>query len=115
MSEVDITKMIQDGAAWLGVSLSPAAAGFIGAMFSLRWLAKMGVVQVWTTLLMGSIAAGYLAPPISKFVGAPEGAAGLVIGLVAMGFLGGVMELASQWRTDPWGFVGRMFNRGAKK
>lgn len=115
MNDVDLTKWVQDAAGWLGLSLPPAAAGFIGAMFSLRWLARMNVVGVWVTLLMGAVAAGYLAPPISRLVGAPEGAAGLVIGLVAMGALGGLMELASQWRSDPLGFVEKIFSRGGKQ
>jgi len=112
MNDIDVAKAVQDIAAWLGISLSPAAAGLIGAMFSLRWLAQMAATQVWMTLIMGSVVAGYLAPAIAKAVSLPEGGVGLVVGFVAMGFIGGLMNMATQWSADPWATIRKIFSRG---
>jgi len=96
-----------------GIDLSPAVAGFIGALISLKFLATMSPVQVWITLAIGFATSGYLTPVAHVYLTAlPEGGVGFVIGLFSMGVLGGAMELVNSFKASPGDFIKRFFNRG---
>lgn len=96
-----------------GIDLSPAVAGFIGALISLRFLATMSPVQVWITLATGFITSGYLTPVVHAYLTTvPEGGIGFIIGFLSMGVLGGAMELVNSFKASPGDFIKRFFNRG---
>lgn len=96
-----------------GIDLSPAVAGFIGAMISLRFLATMSPMQVWITLATGFVTSGYLTPVVHVYLSSvPEGGIGFLVGFLSMGVLGGAMELVNDWKKSPGDFIKRFFNRG---
>jgi len=96
-----------------GIDLSPAVAGFIGALISLRFLATMTPVQVWITLATGFATSGYLTPVVQAyFTTLPPGGIGFAVGFLSMGLLGGSMELLNDWKKAPGDFIKKFFNRG---
>lgn len=109
-NSLQLAKAIHEFFAFFGINLTPAVAGFLGALISLKYLPTMTGWQAWTTLLIGAAAANYLSPEnqvtLWLFTIRPQGIS-FFIGLIAMSAFGGMMHLLNDWRTDPSGFLRR--------
>lgn len=96
--------------------LIPPVAGFFGAVIMLSYMQEMPA-RHWAVALMAGVLAAYFVPPIAlawllhtgvawlPLDGSVEGLLGLVLGMAAIHFVGGLAELGRRFTRDPLGTI----------
>lgn len=94
----------------LGIKYLTAAAGFLGAVFSLSFLAPMGVAARAAAVGTGTASAAFVAPAIADYMTwgvKSEYALAYGIGLLAMNIIPAVQALAKRLPGDLYDMVRR--------
>lgn len=94
----------------LGIKYLTAAAGFLGAVFSLSFLAPMGIGARMAAVGTGTASAAFLAPAVADYMTwsvKSEYALAYGIGLLAMNIIPAVESLARRVPADLYDMVRR--------
>lgn len=87
--------MLDSICATLGINKTAFASGFLGGVFSLRWVPQVGTVGIVSTVSCAALVANYATTPIYQklaIAGLHEGGVGLMIGLFSMSFLAAIFK-----------------------
>lgn len=105
------------GAAFFGVKLITAVAGFAGGVVSLSFIRELTRWQMLGAVLSGTLTAAYFTPVVVIYAPKPiseplELAIAYTLGLCAMNVVPALIKLTAVLRDDPLGFFKRWRNGG---
>ena len=91
---------------YLGIKVSPAIAGVLGAMVTMRAVPNLRWYERIISMVNGSAAAAYLAPAATRLISeAPshelENAVAFLFGVVALNVVAGLFEMSRRFADDP--------------
>ena len=92
----------------VGIKITPAIAGAIGAISSMRSVANLRWYERLFAMINGAGAAAYLSPAISKYFSLDatgEHAVAYLTGIVALNLTSGIFEVSRKFAGDPLGTV----------
>ena len=92
----------------VGIHITPAIAGAIGAISSMRSVANLRWYERLFAMINGAGAAAYLSPAISMYFALDSNgqhAVAYLTGIVALNLTSGVFEVSRKFAGDPIGTV----------
>ena len=84
----------------LGLKYATLAAGFIGALISLKFIEGLSLWQRMSTVLAGMVVAAYCSPLTVEVLGLSaklEGAVAFLLGLFGMSIAGAATQAIPEW------------------
>ena len=88
----------------VGVKLASLLAGFAGAVVSLSFVKRLSRGYMLTSVIVGTISAGYLTPLGLAYFHLPaeiQNGLAFIVGLTAMNIVPGILRLSDWFRRDP--------------